>query len=52
MAYRVAIWGSRDECLEKLDQLVQAGAKHLMLNPVFNEHEYLEMFAEEIVPYL
>jgi len=52
LAPRVAIWGSRDECLEKLDQLVRAGAKHLMLNPVYNVHEYMELFAEEVVPYL
>jgi probable F420-dependent oxidoreductase len=52
MASRVSIWGSRDECLEKLGLLVQTGAKHLMLNPVFDEMEHLELLAEEIIPYL
>jgi alkanesulfonate monooxygenase SsuD/methylene tetrahydromethanopterin reductase-like flavin-dependent oxidoreductase (luciferase family) len=52
MAPRVSIWGSRDECLDKLGILVQAGAKHLMLNPVYDEMEHLELLAEEIVPYL
>jgi probable F420-dependent oxidoreductase len=52
MASRVAIWGSRDECLEKLGKYVQAGAKHLLLNPVLDEVEHLELLSEEIVPYL
>jgi len=52
MASRVAIWGGRDECLDKLGQLVEAGAKHLILNPVLDEMEHLEILSEEIVPYL
>ena len=52
MASRVSIWGGRDECLDKLGVLVQAGAKHLLLNPVYNVMEHLELLAEEIVPYL
>ena len=52
MAARVSIWGGRDECLDKLGRLVQAGAKHLILNPVFDEMEHLELLSEEIVPYL
>jgi probable F420-dependent oxidoreductase len=52
MASRVSFWGGRDECLDKLGQLVQAGAKHLILNPVLDEMEHLELLSEEIVPYL
>ena len=52
MAARVSIWGSREECLDKLGQLVQAGAQHLLLEPVYNEMEHLELLAEDIVPYL
>lgn len=52
MASRVAIWGSRDECLDRLGELVQTGAKHLILNPVLDEMEHLELLSEEIVPYL
>jgi probable F420-dependent oxidoreductase len=52
MAPRVAAWGSRDECLDRLGEYVQAGAKHLLLNPVLDEMEHLEILAEEIVPYL
>jgi probable F420-dependent oxidoreductase len=46
MAATVSIWGSSDECTEKLNELVHAGARHLMLNPVFDEIEHLEMLAE------
>lgn len=52
MASRVSIWGSKEECLHKLGELVQAGAQHLMLNPVFDEMTHLEQLAEEIVPKL
>ena len=52
MGPRVSIWGSRDECLDKLSELVEAGAKHLLLNPMFDEMEHLELLSEEIVPYL
>jgi len=52
MASRVSIWGSRDECLDKLAALVQAGAQHLLLDPVYNHMEHLEMLSEEIVPHL
>jgi hypothetical protein len=48
----VAIWGNRQECLDKLGQLVRAGAQHLVLEPVYDEMEHLELLAEEIVPYL
>ena len=48
MAARVSIWGSRQECTDKLNELVRAGAQHLMLNPVFDEMEQLELLAESI----
>ncbi len=52
MASRVSIWGGRAECIEKLGQLVRAGAQHLMLNPVFDEMEHLVLLAGEVVPHL
>ncbi len=48
MAARVSIWGSRTECIDKLSELVRAGAHHLMLNPVFDEMEHLEVLADVI----
>jgi probable F420-dependent oxidoreductase len=46
MAARVSLWGGKQESTEKLNELVLAGAKHLMLNPVFDEMEQLELLAE------
>jgi probable F420-dependent oxidoreductase len=48
MATRVSLWGSTQECTEKLNELVTAGARHLMLNPVFDEMEHLEALAEVV----
>jgi alkanesulfonate monooxygenase SsuD/methylene tetrahydromethanopterin reductase-like flavin-dependent oxidoreductase (luciferase family) len=52
MVSHVSIWGGRAECIEKLGQLVRAGAQHLMLNPVFDEMEHLVLLAGEVVPQL
>jgi len=51
-ASRVAIWGSRAECMDKLGELVQAGARHLLLNPVFDDLEHLELLSQEVIPHL
>lgn len=52
MASAVSVWGSPQECVDKLSRFVEAGAQHLMLNPVFDEHAQLEVLAEEVVPHL
>jgi probable F420-dependent oxidoreductase len=52
MAPQVSIWGSREECTEKLQELVRAGAQHLLLNPVFDEMEQAELLASEVMPHL
>jgi probable F420-dependent oxidoreductase len=52
MAPRVSIWGSQSECLDKLGELVKAGAQHLMLNPVFDEMDHVEQLAAEVMPHL
>jgi len=49
MALRVSIWGGRQECIDKLGELVRAGASHLLLNPVFDELEHLELLARDVV---
>jgi len=50
LAAKVSVWGSRQECLDRLGELVDAGVQHLMLNPVFDEMEQMEILAKEIVP--
>lgn len=52
LAARVAVYGSQQECVGKLAELVSAGARMLILNPVFDELEHLELLAEAIVPAL
>jgi alkanesulfonate monooxygenase SsuD/methylene tetrahydromethanopterin reductase-like flavin-dependent oxidoreductase (luciferase family) len=52
MASRVAIWGSVQECLDRLAELVESGAEHLLLNSAFDHMEHLEVLAQEIIPHL
>lgn len=52
MAPRVSIWGSGEECVDKLGDLIRAGARHLLLNPVFDEAEQMEILASDIIPKL
>ena len=49
---RVATWGSAEECSEKIQELVRAGAQHIVFNPMFDELEHLEICAKEIMPHL
>jgi probable F420-dependent oxidoreductase len=51
-ASRVSIWGSPAECVDKLGKLVQAGAQHLLLNPVFDDLEHVELLAQDVMPHL
>ena len=46
------MWGSPEECVAGLQQVIAAGAGMLMLNPVFDDLEHLETFASEIAPKL
>lgn len=52
LAAQVAVWGDVPECVDRLREVVEAGARFLMLNPVFDEQEHLERFASEIAPKL
>ena len=52
LAERVSVWGTPQECLDRLAEIVTGGAKLLILNPVFDEMEQLEQFASEIAPKL
>ena len=49
---RVAVFGPPDECVAKLRQLTNAGASLIVLTPLFDEAEQLEIFAEQIRPHL
>ena len=45
LAADVSVWGDASECLDGLAAVVAAGARFLLLNPVFDELEHLERFA-------
>lgn len=49
---KVSIWGSSAECAEKIQEIVHAGAQHIVFNPMFDEMEHLEICAKEIMPQL
>ena len=50
LAERVSVWGSAEECVERLREIVAAGARLLLLNPVFDMMEQMEVLASEVVP--
>ena len=52
LAERVAVWGTPQECLDRLAAIVTGGAQLLILNTVFDELEQLEQLASEIAPRL
>ena len=49
---RIAVWGRVDECVGRLREVVAAGADMVLLTPLFDEWEQLEIFASEIRPNL
>jgi probable F420-dependent oxidoreductase len=49
LADRVAVWGSPEECVGKLAEVVSAGAELLVLNPMFDAREQMEVLAGEVV---
>ncbi len=52
LAAEVSVWGEPQECVERLSEIVGAGVGFLMLNPVFDELEQLELFASALAPKL
>jgi len=52
LAAEVSVWGSIDQVVAGLREVTAAGAELVMLNPVFDEVEQLEVLAAEVVPRL
>ncbi len=52
LAEEVSVWGSAQQCLDGLAEVIAGGARLVMLNPVFDEMDHLEPFAREIIPRL
>jgi probable F420-dependent oxidoreductase len=49
---RVAVFGPPGECVDELRAVVRGGASLLVLTPLFDHAEQLEIIAEEIRPHL
>jgi probable F420-dependent oxidoreductase len=52
LAPEVSVYGPPDACAAGLREVVAAGARLLLLNPVFDEVEQLECLAAEVIPRL
>jgi alkanesulfonate monooxygenase SsuD/methylene tetrahydromethanopterin reductase-like flavin-dependent oxidoreductase (luciferase family) len=46
MASRVSVWGSLDRITEVVGELQEAGARHILLNPMFDHVEHLEALSQ------
>ncbi len=51
-ADRVSVWGSVDQVVEGLNEVISAGAHLVILSPVFDGLEQMEILASEVVPRL
>ena len=49
---QVSVWGSAAQCVEGLQDVLDAGAGMLMLNHVFDHVEHVDALAEEVIPHL
>ena len=52
MHEQVAVWGSPDECAERLRKIVASGAEMLVLTALADEAEQLERIAADLAPRL
>ena len=52
MASEMSVWGSVGACVEGLQEVIDAGAEMLMLNPVFDYEWHLETLMSEVGPAL
>jgi len=52
MAQNVMTYGSEQECIEQVAAFIEAGAKLLFFNPVFDMREQMEILATRIIPAL
>ena len=52
MGAEVSVWGSVEACVKGLQEVVDAGAEMLMLNPVFDYEEHLETLMSQVGPEL
>ncbi len=51
-ANRVSVWGSPEQVVEGLQEVVAGGARLVILSPVYDMAEQMEILASEVVPHL
>lgn len=52
LGLRCAVWGPPEHCAERITALFDAGAEMVMLNPMFDHREQLELLTESVLPRL
>lgn len=50
LADQVAVWGSTERIIEEIIRLKEAGVRHVLLNPLFDEEEHSERLAGDVLP--
>jgi probable F420-dependent oxidoreductase len=48
----VSVWGTPDACVRGVQDVANAGAELILLNPLFDDQEQMERLAAEVVPQL
>jgi probable F420-dependent oxidoreductase len=48
----VAVYGTPDDVVRGLQEVADAGAQTILLNPMFDEHEQLERLTAEVLPHV
>jgi hypothetical protein len=46
------VWGTPDACVRGVQDVANAGAELILLNPLFDDQEQMERLAAEVVPQL
>lgn len=45
----IAIWGPPAECADKVQEVIAAGAQHVLFTPVYDEYQQMERIAAEVI---
>jgi len=48
----VAVFGPPEACIRGLQEVVDAGAEMILLNPLFDDLDQMEWLAAEVVPFI
>ena len=51
-AKKSVTYGTEQECVDKIAEFIEAGAQELILNPIFEQREQMDLLAKAIIPKL